>query len=224
MEDMKNKTAAEAAGEASEMSQTGQQAPEMSRIEQQFAFCELIDKEKFIKRQTPLTDGVPRENDSEHAWHMAVMALILAEYSNEKIDLLRTIAMILVHDLVEIYSGDTYCYDEELKRSQKARELEAADKLFVQLPEDQAAYFRGLWDEFEAYETPEAKFARALDNCQPMMLNAATDGISWVEHGVHLEQILRRNERTEEGSAMIWQHMKSHFLFPNVEKGRVRTD
>lgn len=148
---------------------------EKSRIEKQFEFCREIDKEKFIGRQTYLTDRNSKENDAEHAWHMALMAVLLSEYSNEPIDVLKTVTMLLLHDLVEIDAGDTYAYDEEAKKTQKQRELAAADRIFGLLPEDQQEKLRGLWEEFEAESTPEARFARTLDNIQPTMLNAATE-------------------------------------------------
>jgi len=147
---------------------------EKSRIEKQFEFCREIDKEKFIGRQTYLTDRNSKENDAEHAWHMALMAVLLSEYSNEPIDVLKTVTMLLLHDLVEIDAGDTYAYDEEAKKTQKQRELAAADRIFGLLPEDQQEKLRGLWEEFEAESTPEARFARTLDNIQPTMLNAPT--------------------------------------------------
>ena len=197
---------------------------QLERLRKQFTFLLEIDREKEILRQTPLADASRRENDAEHAWHMAVMVLLLAEYSNEPIDLLRTISMLLIHDLVEVYSGDTYAYDEKGKASQRERELAAADRLYGMLPADQAEQMRALWDEFEERATPEAKFARTMDNLQPMMLNDASGGISWTEHGVALSQILRRNAQTGEGSELLWQYAQETWLMPNVEKGTVRDD
>lgn len=194
------------------------------RLSKQFEFCLEADKEKFIGRQTYLSDGVRKENDAEHAWHMAVMTLILGEYANEKIDLLKTISMILIHDIVEIDAGDTYAYDEEKKKSQKSRELAAADRIFAMLPEDQQQKFRQLWDEFEAAETPEAKFARAMDNVQPIMLNDATGGKSWEERKIRLSQILNRNQITPEGSQTLWDYMRENFIKPNVDSGKIIKD
>ena len=194
------------------------------RLSKQFEFCLEADKEKFIGRQTYLSDGVRKENDAEHAWHMAVMTLILGEYANEKIDLLKTISMILIHDIVEIDAGDTYAYDEEKKKSQKSRELAAADRIFAMLPEDQQQKFRQLWDEFEAAATPEAKFARAMDNVQPIMLNNATGGKSWEERNIRLSQILKRNQITPEGSQQLWDYMRENFINPNVENGKIIKD
>ena len=194
------------------------------RLEQQIAFCREIDKEKFIGRQTWLTGAVRKENDAEHAWHMAVMTVLLSEYANEKIDVLRTMTMLLIHDLVEIYAGDTYAYDEEGKKTQKSRELAAADRLFQMLPEDQEEKFREIWEEFEAENTPESRFARTMDNLQPMMLNAATDGKSWADRGIRLSQILGRNKNTAKGSEVLWEYAKENFLQPNLEKGRIVKD
>ena len=158
------------------------------RLEKQFDFCREIDKEKFIKRQTYLSDGQQKENDAEHAWHMAIMTLLLSEYANEEIDVLKTVSMLLIHDLVEIDAGDTYAYDEEGKKTQRQRELAAADRIFGLLPEDQQKKFRELWDEFEEGETAEAKFAHTMDNVQPAMLNAATGGKAWEERKIRLSQ------------------------------------
>ncbi|MBQ3664967.1 MAG: HD domain-containing protein [Lachnospiraceae bacterium] len=193
------------------------------KMDRQFEFCREIDKEKFIGRQTYLTDGVRKENDAEHAWHMAVMALILSEYSNEKLDLLKTIAMILMHDVVEVDAGDTYAYDEEGKKTQAERELKAAERLYGLLPEKQAEKFKNLWLEFEEQKTPEAKFARTMDNIQPLMLNAASNGKAWEEHGVHLSQILKRNEKTMEGSEKLWEYAKENFIDPNIKNGKIDT-
>lgn len=193
----------------------------MDRLHKQIAFCKEIDKEKFIKRQTYKTDGSTKENDAEHAWHMAVMALFLSEYANEDIDLLRTISMLLIHDIVEIDAGDTYAYDEVGKQTQEEREQKAADRIFNLLPEDQAKLY-SLWQEFELAETHEAKFAHTLDNFQPVMLNAATDGKAWQEHAVKLDQILNRNKNTKDGSEKLWNYSYENFIEPNVKKGRIK--
>lgn len=192
------------------------------KLKKQFDFFREIDKEKFIGRQTYLTDGRRKENDAEHAWHMAIMTVLLAEYANEKIDVLKTVMMLLIHDLVEIDAGDTYAYDSEGKKTQRAREEKAAKRIFGLLPEEQGEKLLALWEEFEAYETPEAKFAHTMDNIQPMMLNDATDGKAWVEHGVHLSQILERNKKTAEGSNELWEYVYETFLTPNLEKGRIK--
>ena len=194
---------------------------EKERIEKQFDFIIEIDKEKFIKRQTYLSDGITKENDAEHAWHMAIMAILLSEYAKEQIDVLKTVTMILIHDLVEIKAGDTYAYDEQAKLTQKKRELEAADYIFSMLPEDQGKKLRGLWDEFEEGESPEAKFAKAMDNIQPMMLNAVSQGKSWAERGIKLSQIMNRNKSTAMASDDLWQFAYDSFIQPNVDSGKI---
>lgn len=196
----------------------------MERMDKQFDFSRELDKEKFIKRQTYLSDGVHKENDAEHAWHMAVMALILSEYANEKIDLLRTISMILIHDVVEIDAGDTYAYDEEGKKTQEERERKAADRIFGMLPQEQGEYLKSLWYEFEEQKTPEAKFARTMDCIQPLMLNDATEGKSWVEHGICLSQVLNRNQNTSKGSQELWEYVREHFIEKNVKNGKLLKD
>lgn len=194
------------------------------RLKQQITFCEEIDKEKFIGRQTYLSDGMRKENDAEHAWHMSIMTLLLSEYANEEIDVLKTISMLLIHDLVEIDAGDTYAYDSEAKKSQKERELQAADRIFGMLPKDQGENFRKLWEEFEEEQTPEAKFARVMDNIQPAMLNALAGGKAWSEKGVRLSQILDRNKNTAKGSEVLWDYSYNNFIMPNVEKGNIKGD
>ena len=194
------------------------------RLEQQISFIRENDKEKQIGRQTYLTGGSRKENDAEHAWHIALMAILLSEYANEPIDLLRTVTMLLIHDLVEIDAGDTYAYDEAAKATEHDREARGADRIFGMLPREQGSALRELWEEFNAGETPEARFAHAMDNFQPVMLNAATDGRAWAEHEVRLSQILRRNRITPEGSDRLWEYALQHFIQPNVERGRIRDD
>lgn len=192
------------------------------RLEKQFDFIREIDKEKFIQRQTYLTDGVRKENDAEHAWHMAIMTILLSEYANEKIDVLKTVTMLLLHDIVEIDAGDTYAYDEDAKKTQREREERASERIFGLLPDDQKERFQAIWEEFEAGETAEAKFARTMDNIQPIMLNAATDGKAWEEHGVRLEQIMNRNKNTAKGSEDLWDYARRNFVEPNVENGKIK--
>ena len=194
------------------------------RLERQMRFSEEIDKEKRIMRQTYLTGGLERENDAEHAWHMAVMALVLSEYSNEEIDLLKVLTMILMHDIVEIDAGDTYAYDEAAKKDQAEREKRGADRLYGMLPEDQAKRFRALWEEFEEGKTPEARFARTMDNLQPVMLNNLTHGKSWAEKKVKLSSILKRNENTHLGSETLWAYSRDNFIMPNVSSGKITDD
>ncbi len=194
------------------------------RFQQQLDFVREIDKEKQIFRQTYVSDATRKENDAEHAWHMAIMAFLFSEYANDEIDVLKTIRMILIHDVVEIDAGDTYAYDEVAKLSQRDREEKAAHRLFGILPDDQAKEMLDLWEEFEAGETAEARFARALDNFQPMMLNDATEGIAWEEHEVAVSKILKRNERTPRGSQQLWEYAKEHFIEKNVDLGHIIDD
>lgn len=193
----------------------------MDRLDKQFHFIREIDKEKFIQRQTYRSDGISKENDAEHAWHMAIMTFLLSEYANESIDVLKTIKMLLIHDIVEIDAGDTYAYDEQAKQTQAERELKAAERIFHLLPEEQGEALFNLWQEFEAGETAEAKFAHTMDNIQPTMLNAATDGKAWKEHQVKLAQILKRNANTAEGSEKLWQYSYQKFIKPHIEKGNI---
>lgn len=197
---------------------------EKSRIDRQFDFIREIDKEKFITRQTFLSDAKRRENDAEHAWHMAIMTLLLSEYANEEIDVLRVISMLLIHDLVEIDAGDTYAYDEEGKQTQRVREVKAADRIYGILPKDQGKKLRALWEEFEEAQTPEAKFAHVMDNVQPAMLNAHTEGKDWIAKGVRLSQILERNAHTAEGSQKLWDYAYTNFIEQNVKTGKIKDD
>ena len=193
----------------------------MTRLEQQIAFILEIDKVKNIFRQTPLSDGNRKENDAEHSWHIALMANLLKEHVEDEVDVLKVMTMVLLHDLVEIDAGDTYAYDSVGMQSKREREVKAADRIFGLLPEDQGAYFRALWDEFEAYETADAKYAHLLDNFQPMLLNDASDGVSWREHEVKKSQIYKRNERIEETSKVIWEKMQE-VVAKNIALGNVR--
>lgn len=194
------------------------------RLKKQIKFIKEIDKEKMIKRQTLLTNGMQKEDDAQHAWHMAIMTLLLSEYANEKIDILKTISMLLIHDIVEIDAGDTYAYDQEEIKTQRVRETKAADRIFGLLPEDQKEKFRMLWEEFENNETPEAHFAHTMDNFQPVMLNDATNGKMWEENKVRLSQILKRNEKTKLGSKILWEYSYKNFIEPNVKKKKIIDD
>ena len=194
------------------------------RLQKQIDFIKEIDKEKMIKRQSYLTDCETHENDAEHAWHMAIMTLLLKEYANEEIDVLKTVTMLLIHYLVEVYAGDTYAYDEEGKKTQAEREAKAADKLYGILPEDQGEYFKSIWLEFEEQKTPEAKFARTMDCFQPLMLNDATNGRAWKEHDVRRSWVMNRNKNTRAGSEELWQFAKENFIDPNVENGNIIDD
>ncbi|MBR3447657.1 MAG: HD domain-containing protein [Oscillospiraceae bacterium] len=173
------------------------------RFTRQIRFLVEMDKMKNIYRQTRVLHEDRAENDAEHAWHLAMLALVLSEYSNEPVDLKKVLATVLIHDVVEIDAGDTYAYDEAGNATKAEREQKAADRLFGLLPEDQAQEMRQLWDEFEANETPEAKFANALDRVQPLMLNYCKHGESWKTHGTKREQVENRNRIVREGSEVL---------------------
>ena len=163
------------------------------RFSRQIEFLLELDKLKNIYRQTLVLHEDRAENDAEHSFHLALMACILAEHANEPVDVLHTMKMVLVHDVVEIDAGDTYCYDTKGYEDKAEREQKAADRLYALLPEEQAAEYRALWEEFEAGETAEAKFANALDRIQPMLLNYKKGGISWMKHGISEAQVTNRN-------------------------------
>lgn len=175
------------------------------RLERQLQFLIEIDKAKNVLRQSVLTNKSRRENDAEHSWHLAVMALVLHEYANEPVDLLRVIKMLLIHDLVEIDAGDTFAYDEAGRRDQKEREKAAAQRIFGLLPKDQAEELEALWQEFEERSTADARFAAALDRLHPILLNFYAQGVTWRKHGVSKEQVMARNRHIEEGSTTLWE-------------------
>ncbi|MDO4481164.1 MAG: HD domain-containing protein [Bacillota bacterium] len=193
---------------------------EKERLGRQLDFIMEIDKEKNIFRQTHLSGRGRQENDAEHAWHMAVMIYLLREYANEEIDLSKAMMMALIHDVVEIDAGDTYAYDEEGLMHQKEKEARAAERIFGMLPEDQAKELRELFEEFEAYESPEARFVHAMDNFQPLLLNDSNNGGDWRTHKVCKSQIYKRNALTGRGSAEIWEHMES-MIKENIRKGNI---
>lgn len=195
----------------------------MNRFEQQMKFILEIDKVKSVFRQTYLADGNRKENDAEHSWHMAIMAFLLKEYAQEEVDIMRVVLMVLIHDLVEIDAGDTYAYDLDGLQTKREREVKAAERIFGLLPKDQEEQFRELWDEFEAYESAEAKYAHMLDNFQPLMLNDALDGKSWKEHKVKKSQIYSRNAKTMEGSEKIWEYMKD-LVQKNIDRGNIQDE
>lgn len=192
------------------------------RMREQIEFALLMDKQKNIFRQNHLADNSRRENDAEHAWHMAVMAYLFREYANEDIDISKVILMCLIHDVVEIEAGDTYAYDEEAKKSQREREEIAKKHIFGMLPSDQGRELEALFDEFEAQETAEARFAKAMDNLQPVLLHEANGGGDWKEHEVTKEQIMRRQEKTRRGSEALFTVIKDiidkHIAEGNIEE------
>lgn len=196
---------------------------EQERFAKQVAFILEADKEKNILRQTHLSGHGRRENDAEHAWHMAMMIYLLKEYANAEIDLAKTMMMALIHDIVEIDAGDTYAYDTAGLATQAERERLAAERIFGILPKDQEEELRGLFEEFEANETAEAKFAHAMDNFQPLLLNHANQGDDWRSHGVCRSQVWKRQSKTELGSAEIWAYSRA-VIEENIRKGAIRED
>ena len=191
------------------------------RLKKQLDFALEIDKEKNILRQTHLSGHGRNENDAEHAWHMAIMAYLLREYSNEPVDITRVMLMCLIHDVVEIDAGDTYAYDEEGKKTQKAREEAAKERIYSLLPEDQKEELAAIFDEFEESKTPESKFAHAMDNLQPLMLNNSIDGGDWREHGVSAKQVYGRQSRTKEGSEKLYE-VTDQIIKKHREKGNLK--
>ena len=190
-------------------------------LKKQLDFALEIDKEKNILRQTHLSGHGRNENDAEHAWHMAIMAYLLREYSNEPVDITRVMLMCLIHDVVEIDAGDTYAYDEEGKKTQKAREEAAKERIYSLLPEDQKEELAAIFDEFEESKTPESKFAHAMDNLQPLMLNNSNDGGDWREHGVSAKQVYGRQSRTKEGSEKLYE-VTDQIIKKHREKGNLK--
>ncbi len=179
----------------------------MNRLKQQLDFIIEIDKVKQILRQTLLMDASRQENDAEHSWHLAMMALVLAEYANAPVDILKVIKMVLIHDLVEIDAGDTFLYgDARQQEEHRQRERQAAIRIFGLLPAEQGAELKALWEEFEAKESMEARFAGALDRLQPLLHNYQTQGAAWQQHGVKVEQVLKMNAVIASGSEELWEY------------------
>lgn len=210
---------------------------ENERMKKQLEFLLTLDKLKNVYRQTYiLCDDLPqgskefddnfkekkplprRENDAEHSFSLAIAAAVLAEYSNEPVDVAKVMKMVLVHDAVEIYAGDTYCYDDEGAKTKEAREKAAAEKIFGTLPEEQTAEYRALWDEFERNDTPEARFSNAMDRIQPLLLNYSRKGYSWKEHGVNSSQVRKRFDKVKDGSAELGR-MVDDLLDKAIENG-----
>ena len=187
----------------------------------QVEFILEIDKEKNIFRQTHLSGHGRNENDAEHAWHMAIMAYLLQEYANEPVDIAKVMLMCLIHDVVEIDAGDTYAYDTEGLKTQKARENAAKERIYSLLPEDQKISLQGLFDEFEENKTPEAKFAHAMDNLQPLLLNNSNNGGDWREHQVTADQVYGRQSKTKEGSQRLFE-LTDMLIQENIRKGNIR--
>ncbi len=191
------------------------------RLRKQLDFVLEIDKEKNVFRQTHLSGHGRNENDAEHAWHMAVMAYLLKEYSNEPVDIARVMIMCLIHDVVEIDAGDTYAYDKEGLATQKKREDAAKERIFSLLPQDQKEELTSIFDEFEENESAEARFAHAMDNLQPLLLNDSNDGSDWLEHGVDAGTVYSRHIKTKEGSERLFE-VTDNILKSNIAKGSLK--
>ena len=196
---------------------------DQERFEKQVTFILEADKEKNVFRQTHLSGHGRRENDAEHAWHMAMMIYLLKEYANEEFDIAKAMMMALIHDVVEIDAGDTYAYDPIGLESQKNREELAAERIFGLLPQDQKEHLTALFEEFEAGEPPESRFVRAMDNFQPLLLNNSNNGSDWREHNICKSQVMKRQIKTKPGSEEIWQYTKS-LIDENVIKGNLRNE
>ena len=192
------------------------------RLKKQLDFALEVDKEKNIFRQTHLSGHGRNENDAEHAWHMALMAYLLKEYSNEPVDIAKVMLMCLIHDVVEIDAGDTYAYDADGLKTQKEREDRAKERIFSLLPEDQKADLIALFDEFEAYETPESKYAHAMDNLQPLILNNSNGGSDWKEHGVTSSQVYGRQSKTKLGSEKLYREVVDKIIKEQIRKGNIK--
>ena len=189
------------------------------RLLKQIKFIVEIDKLKQIFRQNVVIGTSRNENDAEHSWHLAVMAMLLSEYAVDKgIDILRVVKMALIHDLVEIYAGDTFCYDEKANEDKLDREKSAAEKLFNILPVDQANEILNLWIEFEEVKTPESCFAACLDRIQPLILNYNTNGHTWKKPGVTSKKVLKRNEILEDNVPDLWEYVKEA-IEDSIKKG-----
>lgn len=196
---------------------------DQERFARQLDFILELDKEKNILRQTHLSGHGRRENDAEHAWHMALMVFLLKEYANEPFDVFRAMMMALIHDVVEIDAGDTYAYDADGLLTQKERETRAADRLYGLLPDDQRDALRALFEEFEANETPEAHFAHAMDNLQPLLLNHSNGGADWREHDICVTQVIKRQSATALGSTPLWEYTRT-LIEENVARGNLKKE
>jgi putative hydrolases of HD superfamily len=194
------------------------------RLRQQLDFLMEIDRLKSVNRQTLITDGTRRENTAEHSWHLAMFALILAEHANDEVDLFHVLSLCLVHDIVEIDAGDTFAYDTNAYSDKDEREQRAADRLFGLLPADQHARFRALWEEYEAMETPESRFANAVDRMQPAMLNHMVGDLStWREHRISRPQAIKRLSPIGDGSVRLWEHTQE-VIAEAVRRGNLTED
>lgn len=193
-----------------------------ARLQKQIDFIVEVDKLKQVLRQSVITGALRNENDAEHSWHLALMAILLSEYAEAKdIDVLRVIKMVLIHDLVEIDAGDTYCYDEKANQDKAQREQLAADRIFNLLPPDQAREIMSLWREFEEITTPEARFAACLDRMEPLLLNYNTNGHTWKRPGVNSQKVYKRVDVLEKNAPTLYEYIKD-LIESSVEKGYLK--
>jgi putative hydrolases of HD superfamily len=195
----------------------------LERLLQQIDFIKEIDKVKYIQRKTRLFNSDRNENDAEHSWHLALMAIVLAEHSNEPIDIFKVIKMVLIHDIVEIDAGDTFIYDAQKSHSNTNEERLAANRIFGLLPEEQADDLIAIWEEFEAGETNEAKFARTMDRLEPLLQNTSNNGGTWNEFGVDYNKVYEKKKIIKDGSNTIWNYAEE-LINDSVEKGILKKD
>ena len=194
-----------------------------NNLQQQVAFIKEIDKLKYIQRRTKLFNSNRHENDAEHSWHLAMMAIVLAGHANEQVDILKVLKMLLIHDIVEIDAGDTFMYDTAKDHNNTAEELEAAKRIFGMLPSAQAEEFIAIWQEFEAHETAEAKFARSMDRFEPLLQNASNEGGTWAEFDVPYEKVYQKKKVIADGAASIWDYALQ-LMNESVEKGILKKE
>lgn len=191
------------------------------RLLAQVAFIHEIDKLKYIQRKTRLFNSDRSENDAEHSWHLAMMTIVLAEHANEKIDVLKVLKMVLIHDVVEIDAGDIFLYDTSKSHTNTEAERMAAERIFGMLPKDQAAELIALWEEFEACETAEAKFAKSMDRFEPLLQNVSNEGGTWKEYGVDYSNVYKTQVVIKDGSDAIW-NIARPMLEDSMQKGFFR--
>ncbi|QKZ13575.1 HD domain-containing protein [Spirosoma sp. KUDC1026] len=191
---------------------------ESTNLLRQIEFIKEVDKLKYILRKTKLLNSNRNENDAEHSWHLALMALVLVDHANFPVDLLKVIKMLLIHDIVEIDAGDTFIYDTQKNHTNTVEERKAAQRIFGLLPDEQAADLIAIWEEFEENQTNEAKFARAMDRLEPLLQNTSNNGGTWAEFDVKYEQVYSRKQVIQQGSDRIWQYA-DQLLNDSVEKG-----
>lgn len=194
-----------------------------NNLEKQIAFIKEIDKIKYIQRRTKLFNSDRRENDAEHSWHLAMMAIVLAEHSNKSIDLLKVLKMVLIHDIVEIDAGDTFIYSTTKDHNNTDEELTAAQRIFGILPKEQAEEFISIWKEFEEDVTDEAQFAKSMDRFEPLLQNASNSGGTWVEYDVPYQKVFDKKEEIKNGSAAIWDYAKN-LIDDGVERGFLKKE